>query len=73
MDGRFCIPCQPHAQVGVTIGDLRTPDSTEVVSNVITGNLTCLGNSPPAQIGDSGGSANTVGGMKLGQCAAPGL
>lgn len=55
--------------VGVTIGDLGTPDSTEVVSNTISGNLVCLGNKPPAQVGDSGGSPNTVGGRKIGQCA----
>lgn len=55
--------------VGVTIGDLGTPDSTEVVTNTISGNLVCLGNQPPAQIGDSGGTPNTVGGRKVGQCA----
>ncbi len=55
--------------VGVTIGALGTPDSTEVVSNTIAGNLICLRNKPPAQIGDSGGSPNTVGGRKVGECA----
>ncbi len=55
--------------VGVTTGDLGTPDSTEVVTNTIAGNLVCLGNRPPAQIGDSGGTPNTVGGRKIGQCA----
>ena len=44
------------------------PDSTEVATNVISGNLICRGNSPAAQIGDSGGSANVVGGNKLGEC-----
>jgi hypothetical protein len=56
--------------VGVTIGDLGTPDSTEVVSNTISGNLICLGNSPAAQIGDSGGTINTVGRYKIGECRA---
>jgi hypothetical protein len=45
------------------------PDSTEVATNVIAGNLICQGNSPAAQIGDSGGSVNVVGGNKLGECA----
>lgn len=49
------------------------PDSNEVVTNTISGNLICLGNSPAVQVGDSGGSPNTVGGRKIGQCAAPGL
>jgi hypothetical protein len=47
-------------------------DSTEVVSNVISGNLICHGNSPAAQIGDAaleGGGANTVGGQAIGECA----
>ena len=47
-------------------------DSTEIVSNVIAGNLICHGNTPPAQIGDAaleGGGANTVGGIATGECA----
>jgi hypothetical protein len=48
------------------------PDSTELVSNTIGGNLVCQGNSPPAQIGDAaleGGGPNTVRGHKIGECA----
>jgi hypothetical protein len=48
------------------------PDSTEVVSNTIGGQLICLGNTPQAQIGDAaeeGGGPNTVGKHKLGECA----
>ena len=30
-------------------------------------------NSPPAQIGDSGGLTNIVGGNKIGECAVSGL
>jgi hypothetical protein len=48
-------------------------DSTEVVSNTIGGNLICQRNSPAAQVGDAaedGGGPNTVGGHKLGECAA---
>ena len=48
-------------------------DSTEIVSNVIGGNLICHGNTPPAQIGDAildeGNGPNTVGGNALGECA----
>ena len=56
--------------VGVTIGDLGTLDSTEIATNVIGGDLICSGNSPAAQIGDSGGTLNVVGGRKIGECAA---
>ncbi len=57
--------------VGVTISEeTELPDSTEIVSNTIGGNLLCFGNKPAAQFGDSGGSPNTVGGHKLGQCKA---
>jgi len=45
------------------------PDSSEVVTNTISGNLTCLGNTPAAQFGDSGGLPNVVGGLKLGECS----
>jgi hypothetical protein len=44
-------------------------DSSEVVTNVIGGSLVCAANVPAAQFGDSGGTPNTVGGLKLGQCA----
>jgi hypothetical protein len=54
--------------VGVAIGEFGA-DSTEVVTNVISGNLICLGNSPAAQVGDTGGSPNTVSGQKIGECA----
>lgn len=53
-------------RVDPATGDL---DSTEIVTNTIAGNLVCLHNSPPAQIGDSGGTVNTVGGNKIGECA----
>jgi hypothetical protein len=44
-------------------------DSSEIVSNTISGNLICQGNDPVAQVGDSEGAQNTVGGHKIGQCA----
>ncbi len=55
--------------VGVTISEeTGLPDSTEIVSNTIGGNLFCFGNKPAPQVGDSGGSPNVVGGRKLEQC-----
>ena len=33
-----------------------------------SGTLICLRNSPPAQIGDSGGTTNAVGGNAIGEC-----
>jgi hypothetical protein len=49
------------------------PDSSEVVTNTIGGSLICFGNTPAVQPGDSGGSPNSVRGLKLGQCTAPGI
>lgn len=54
--------------VGVTVSEGR-PDSTEIATNVVQGNLLCYGNSPAAQFGDSGGAPNEVGGFASGQCA----
>ena len=46
------------------------PDSNEVQTNVIGGNLTCFANSPAAQVNPAdGGQPNVVAGQKLGQCA----
>lgn len=45
------------------------PDSTEIASNVVMGNLNCSGNTPAAQFGDSGGEPNTVGKNATGECA----
>ena len=57
--------------VGVTISpETGLPDSSEIVSNTIGRDLVCLANKPAAQFGDSGGSPNTVGGHKVGQCTA---
>ena len=57
--------------VGVTTGETpSTLDSTEIASNTISRNLICFDNSPAAQIGDSGGLPNVVGGHKIGECPA---
>lgn len=47
---------------------LADEDGNEYVSNTISGNLVCNGDSPAPQFGDSGGTPNTVLGKKLGQC-----
>jgi len=60
---------QVNGSVSVTNNTFADPDATEVATNVVKGNLTCLGNSPAAQIGDSEGSPNVVTGQKLGECA----
>jgi hypothetical protein len=54
----------------VTNNTFGSPDANEIVSNSILGNLTCTGNSPQAQIGDSMGGPNTVTGHKKGECAS---
>jgi hypothetical protein len=46
------------------------PDSNEVATNMVSGNLICSGNSPAAQLGDSGGSLNNVGGKGIDQCSS---
>jgi len=58
-----------NGSVSVTNNTFADPDATEVATNEVNGNLTCLGNSPAAQIGDSQGSPNIVTGQKLGECA----
>jgi hypothetical protein len=42
----------------------------EIVTNTIAGNLSCFDNVPHAQVGDSGGAPNMVGGQKRGECAS---
>jgi hypothetical protein len=62
-----------HGSVSITNNTFSDDDATEIVQNTISGNLACFGNSPAAQVGDSGGLPNIVTGQKLGECAAPGL
>jgi hypothetical protein len=49
------------------------PDGNEITNNSMVGDLSCDGNSPSPQIGDSGGGPNTVFGRANGQCANPAL
>jgi hypothetical protein len=44
------------------------PDGNEMATNTIRGNLSCAGNSPRPQIGDSAGGQNDVFGHAHGQC-----
>ncbi len=55
---------------GTKTGDTGELDSSEVATNTIGGNLICQGDMPAAQIGDSGGSVNTVSGRAIGQCSS---
>ena len=72
--GNVIVAKTSGTQVGLPDTDFEgILDSTEVVSNVIEGNLICHGNRPPAQIGDAildpGNGSNTVGGNAIGECA----
>lgn len=45
-------------------------DSTEIMTNQISGNLVCHHNTPAAQVNpNDGGEPNVVGGQKIGECA----
>ncbi len=46
------------------------PDGNEIQTNTFHGNMNCSGNDPGPQMGDSGGSPNSVTGHKNGQCAS---
>lgn len=56
---------------GLTFNDntLADPDGNEVVTNTIHGNVSCAGNDPAPQVGDSEGEPNVVTGSGFGQCA----
>lgn len=60
-----------NGQVTFSNNVLADPDGNEVADNVIKGTLTCAGNVPAVQIGDSGGGPNLVTGPVTGQCLHP--
>ena len=60
---------QVRGNVTIANNVMADPDGNKVVTNTIVGNLSCYGNKPPAQVGDSGGTPNTVSGSKIGECA----
>ena len=47
---------------------MADPDAMEIATNVVHGDLTCYGNSPAVQFGDSAGEPNVVYGWAGGQC-----
>ncbi len=57
-----------HGNVVAANNVMADPDSTEIVTNTIFGNLICLANNPAPQFGDSGGTPNDVHGHRVGQC-----
>jgi hypothetical protein len=59
-----------HGNVILTNNTFADPDAMETVTNTISGNLICFGNSPAPQVGDSMGNLNIVRGNKIGQCAS---
>ena len=70
--GNVMISHNVGARVGAEDPFIGVPDSTEVATNTIDGNLICHNNTPAAQLGDTileGGTFNTVGGNKIGECA----
>ena len=50
---------------------MSDPDGDEVVGNTIHHNMSCTGNSPEVQFGDSGSGPNIVSGTATGECASP--
>jgi hypothetical protein len=58
-----------NGSVKLNNNTLAGPDTNEYVTNVIHGSLSCQGNSPAAQVGDSGGSPSQVTRRKTGQCS----
>jgi len=56
---------------GLTFDDntLVDPDGNEVVTNTIHGSISCAGNDPAPQVGDSEGEPNVITGSASGQCA----
>ena len=66
IDGNMII----SRNVGTRLAENGEPDSTEVVSNHVAGNLICEHNTPTARIGDAPGGPNVVGGKATGECAS---
>jgi hypothetical protein len=57
-----------RGSVTVSRNHMADPDAMEVVTNTIRRNLTCRGNRPAIQFGDSDGNPNRVGRRAAGQC-----
>ena len=59
-----------YGTVKLNDNQMDDPDANEYVTNTIHGSLSCFGNSPAPQVGDSQGDLNHVTGAKKGQCAS---
>ena len=57
-----------NGDVNYNNNTLVDPDGNEIQTNVIHGGLSCAGNDPAPQSGDSGGNPNQVTGPETGQC-----
>jgi hypothetical protein len=66
--GNVMVSHDSGTRVGTDPPYVGVPDSTEVATNTIGGNLICQHNSPAAQLGDTGGAPNAVAGNKIGEC-----
>lgn len=58
-----------NGSVNFNNNSVLDPDGNEFVTNTIHGRLSCSGNTPAPQVGDSGGEDNVVTGATTGQCA----
>jgi len=58
-----------HGHFTVINNKMADRDADEILTNYVNGALTCIGNLPAVQFGDSGGSANVVNGKAYGQCS----
>lgn len=56
--------------IAVYNNKMADPDANEITDNHVHGSLTCFGNSPAAQVGDSEGGKNVVTGTKAFECSS---
>jgi hypothetical protein len=60
---------QVRESILTAFNTMADPDANEVLANHIRGDITCFGNTPAAQYGDSASSPNLVRGDAFGECA----
>ena len=58
-----------HGTLTFSSNKMGDPDANEVLHNYVNRSLTCQGNVPAVQYGDSGSSPNAVAGRASGQCS----
>jgi hypothetical protein len=61
-----------HGRVTFSASKMADPDANEVLHNYVNRSLTCRGNVPAVQYGDSGSTPNAVNGAAAGQCSFSG-